>query len=161
MGYNRGEVGGYTEMQKATDKQGTNKEKVGWGNPPVSAQWKPGQSGNPAGRPKSITISEAYRRELAKLDPDDKHGRTFAEVLAEQIIIKAKGGDVQAVRELTDRTEGKPRQTVTLSMEKRDQLEQAVSGIIKDAAAAGVECSREEAVSTLALFMPEVSTLLN
>jgi hypothetical protein len=40
--------------------------------------FKPGQSGNPKGRPKSITLSEAYRRELAKPDPADEHGRTFA-----------------------------------------------------------------------------------
>jgi hypothetical protein len=151
-------------MSNSTDKQRKSKGKdyeVGYGRPPKAKPFLKGVSGNPAGRPKSITMSEAYRRELAKVDPADEHGRTFAEVLAEQIIIKAKGGDVQAVRELTDRTEGKPRQTVTLSMEKRDQLEQAVSGIISEAEAAGVECSREQAISTLALFTPEVSTLLN
>ena len=146
--------------KKSTDKQSENKDARSRSLANLKP-FKPGQSGNPAGRPKSITMSEAYRRELAKLDPDDKHGRTFAEVLAEQIIIKAKGGDVAAVRELTDRTEGKPRQTVTLSMEKRVQLEQAVSGIISEAEAAGVPCSREQAISTLALFTPEVSTLLN
>jgi len=30
--------------------------------------WKPGQSGNSAGRPKCITLSEAYRRALAQID---------------------------------------------------------------------------------------------
>lgn len=123
--------------------------------------FQPGQSGNPKGRPKSITMSEAYRRELAKVDESDPQGRTRAEVLAEQIIIKAKGGDVAAIREITDRTEGKPKQTVTLTVEKRDQLERAVQSIIDEAAAAGVECSREDAISTLSLFTPEVSTLLN
>lgn len=123
--------------------------------------FQPGQSGNPKGRPKSITMSEAYRRELAKVDPADPQGRTYAEVLAEQIIIKARGGDVRAVREITDRTEGKPKQTVTLTLEKRDQLERAVQGMIDDAAQAGVECSREQAIAALSLFTPEVSTLLN
>ena len=65
-------------MPKATNKQGKNTERVGKGSPPVSAQWKPGQSGNPKGRPKSITLSEAYRRELAKVDPNDAEGRSFA-----------------------------------------------------------------------------------
>ena len=91
--------------KKSTDKQSENKDTARARSLANLKPFKPGQSGNPAGRPKSITISEAYRRELAKLDPDDKHGRTFAEVLAEQIIIKAKGGDVQAVREHTDEIE--------------------------------------------------------
>ncbi len=150
-----------TEMPKATDKQGKNTERVGKGSPPVSAQWKPGQSGNPKGRPKSITLSEAYRRELARPDPDDEHGRTFAEVIAARMIVRAKDGDVQAMREMADRTEGKPKQTVTLSMEKRDQLEQAIQGIIAEAEAAGAQCTREEAISTLALFRPEASNLIN
>jgi hypothetical protein len=39
-------------------------------------------------------LSEAYRRELAKVDPKDAKRRTYAEVLAEVTILKAKGGDV-------------------------------------------------------------------
>ena len=151
-------------MSNSTDKQWKSKGKdyeVGYGRPPKGKPFPKGVSGNPAGRPKSITMSEAYRRELAKPDPADKHGRTFAEVIAARMIVRALIGDVQAVRELTDRTEGKPRQTVTLSMEKRDQLEQAVSGIISEAEAAGAVCTREEAISTLALFRPEASNLIN
>ncbi len=60
--------------------------------PPVHTRWKPGQSGNPKGRPKCLTLSEAYRRELAKIDESDPQKRTFAEVLAAQTIIKAKTG---------------------------------------------------------------------
>lgn len=73
------------------DNQGENTEyKVGPGRPPLGTRWKPGQSGNPKGRPKAITLSEAYRKELAKVDPSDPQGRTYAEVLAEQMVIKAK-----------------------------------------------------------------------
>lgn len=145
------------------DKQGNNRENktVGRGSPPVATRFKPGQSGNPKGRPKSITLSEAYRRELAKVDPNDPERRSFAEVLAEQMIIKAMSGDVSALRELGDRTEGKARQSIALSMEKREQLEQAIDGIIRDAEQAGEPCSREEAIATLSIFRPAVSALLN
>ena len=128
------------------------------GNPHA---FKPGQSGNPKGRPKSITLSEAYRKELSKIVPNDPEGRTYAEVLAEKMREKAFSGDVQALREMADRTEGKPRQTVALSVERREQLEAAVEGIMRDAAAAGEPCTREEAITTLAAFTPEVSDLLN
>ena len=46
--------------------------------------WKPGQSGNAAGRPKCITLSEAYRKALAQIDESDPQKRTFAEVIAER-----------------------------------------------------------------------------
>lgn len=144
------------------DNQGGNSEayKVGPGNPPREHRWKPGQSGNPKGRPKTITLSEAYRRELAKVDPEDPEGRTYAEVLAGKMREKAFGGDVAALRELADRTEGKPRQTLSLSLERREQLEAAVEGIMRDAEAAGRPCTREEAIHTLSGFVPEVSELL-
>lgn len=143
------------------DKQGNNREKVGKGVPPVETRFKPGQSGNPKGRPKSITLSEAYRKMLAQVDETDELKRTRAEVLAEQMYSKAKSGDVSALREIADRVEGKPRQTLALSVEKREQLEQAIAGIMRDAELAGEPCSREEAIATLSMFRPEVSELLN
>jgi hypothetical protein len=123
--------------------------------------FKPGQSGNPNGRPKSITLSEAYRKMLATVDDTDPEKRTRAEVLAEQMYVKAKAGDVPALREIADRVEGKPRQTLALTVEKREQLEQAISGIMRDSESAGAPCSRAEAIAALSLFKPEASDLLN
>ena len=148
---------------KAAEKQPRNSGRDGRGqfmsgNPHA---FRKGQSGNPAGRPKSITLSEAYRRELARVDPKDPEGRTYAEVLAEKMRERASSGDVAALRELADRTEGKPRQPVSLTVERREQLEAAVEGIMRDAEAAGSPCTREEAIATLASFMPEVSELLH
>ena len=127
----------------------------------LGRRFQPGQSGNPKGRPKSITLSEAYRRELARVDPNDPEGRTYAEILAERMRERASSGDVAALREMADRTEGKPRQTLSLSLERREQLEAAVEGIMRDAEAAGEPCTREEAIATLAAFTPEVSEMLN
>jgi len=134
---------------------------VGYKNPPQHAQWKKGQSGNPKGRPKSITLSEAYRRELAKVDPTDEHKRTFAEILAEQAVVKAKTGDVQALREIADRTEGKARQTITLTGERREQIERAIDRMVERAAADGHVLTREDAVAALAAYIPEASELVH
>ncbi len=120
-----------------------------------------GRSGNPAGRPKTITLSEAYRRELAKVDPTDAQNRTFAEVLAEQAVVKAKTGDVQALREIADRTEGKARQTITLSVERREQIERAIDRMIDRAAAEGRALTREAAARALSHYVPEVNELIH
>ncbi|MBA3766112.1 MAG: hypothetical protein H0W99_03815 [Acidobacteria bacterium] len=119
-------------------------------------KFKPGQSGNPKGRPKQALYSDALRRKLSDVDPDDPQKRTYAEILAEQAIIKAKGGDIQALAHIADRTEGKARQTVTLTLEKREQLERAISGMVAETG-----CSRDEAIATLSIFRPEVSELSN
>jgi hypothetical protein len=79
-----------------------------------------GTSGNPAGRPKSITLSEAFRRQLSQPVPNDPHGRTFAEVIALRVCVAAAQGDVSAARELGDRTEGKPKQSVDVDMSVSD-----------------------------------------
>jgi hypothetical protein len=106
-------------------KQGTNKEKVGKGSPPKDTRWKPGQSGNPAGRPKSITLSEAMRLELAKMLPGDTQERTFAEVIAQQLVRAAATGNILAAKEIADRTEGKPKQAIAMDMNVTDWRELA------------------------------------
>ena len=101
-------------------KQGKSSEKVGRGNPPQETRWKPGQSGNPAGRPKSITLSEALRLELAKVFPGDTQERTFAEVIAQQLVRSAATGNILAAKEIADRTEGRPKQAVDIEMNVND-----------------------------------------
>lgn len=75
-------------------------------------RWKKGQSGNPCGRPKSKTLSDAYKNKLEELVPNDAEGRTWAELIAEGQIRDAVKGNVQAAREIADRTEGRARQAI-------------------------------------------------
>ena len=128
------------------------------GNPHA---FRKGRSGNPAGRPKSMTLSEAYRRELAKADPDDPQGRTHAEVLAGRMMARAKTGDVQALKELADRVEGRPKQTVALTSDRRELIERAVERMVERAASDGRSISREEVVVALSAYVPEASELIH
>jgi hypothetical protein len=60
---------------KNADKQGKNSEAHDGRTRRLANleahKFKPGQSGNPKGRPKSITLSEAYRKMLAQVDEAD------------------------------------------------------------------------------------------
>ena len=50
-----------------SDDQDPKERKVGYKNPPVESRFKPGQSGNPSGRPKKkLTPMEAFFAELDK-----------------------------------------------------------------------------------------------
>lgn len=84
--------------------------------------WRPGQSGNPAGRPKAITISAALRHKLAEVDESDPERRTYVELIANYLVRVAAGlagsgrSSVLAAREIANRTEGKPRQGAPLNL---------------------------------------------
>jgi hypothetical protein len=77
-------------------------------------RWKKGTSGNLSGRPKSKTLSDAYKNKLEEPVPNDPEKRTWAELIAEAQIRDAVRGNVQAAREIADRTEGRPRQAIEL-----------------------------------------------
>ena len=52
-------------------------------------------------------ISEALIKIANSKVPNDPRGRTFAELLAEGMFLRALGGDVQAAKEIADRIEGR------------------------------------------------------
>lgn len=49
--------------------------------------------------------------------PGDERGRTFAQRIAEVVCIAAGSGDLAAIREVADRTEGRPRQNIDSPMD--------------------------------------------
>jgi Family of unknown function (DUF5681) len=109
--------------------------------PPVETRWKPGQSGNPAGRPKgSGRLSKALCVLMLEPYPDDPRGRTYAEVVAESLAKAAVSGDVSAIRELGDRTEGKATQRIENvefhegfnRMTPEELLRYAATGVVPD-----------------------------
>lgn len=69
--------------------------------PPPEHRWKPGQSGNPAGRPPdSHRLETLVRRELDKIQPD---GRSRKEHVAEALVRELQNCDSTVVRELLHR----------------------------------------------------------
>lgn len=67
--------------------------------------WKPGQSGNPRGRPpKGQSIAEALRQALRE---KDQTGRTNGERIAASLVRLADQGNLAAIAFIFERTEGK------------------------------------------------------
>lgn len=119
-----GAVGGKAAPDDAvTDKQRKNRDtrasKATGGRARSLANLKPfepGKSGNPAGRPKSITFSEACRKALAEIE-DEATQETVAEALAKAAIREAKAGSAQHLKEINDRVEGKVTQPIDVGGE--------------------------------------------
>lgn len=70
--------------------------------------FEPGKSGNPGGRPKTKPFRDALRVELAATGEDSRALRD----IARSLIGKARDGDIQAIREIADRLDGKPTQAM-------------------------------------------------
>lgn len=79
--------------------------------------FKPGQSGNPTGKPKQKLFSDALRVEV--LHAHDEHyvipkGATNLQVIARKLVEQAKEGNTAATKEIADRIEGKPDANVNI-----------------------------------------------
>jgi uncharacterized protein DUF5681 len=68
--------------------------------------FKPGQSGNPGGRPKK-PLTDLLDRQLAQIDPGDKLGRSYAQLLIASVVKRATKKSDLLVKEIFDRMEGK------------------------------------------------------
>jgi hypothetical protein len=82
-------------------------------------RFKKGETGNPNGRPRLTRLTDALREQLAEINPDAPE-ETIAEQIARALISEAKSGNVQAIREIGDRTEGKPKQAIDLDLQIND-----------------------------------------
>jgi len=108
-----------TDKQKETDK--------------YPNRWKPGESGNLKGRPKKRVFSEYAREHLTD---------EIAKELFDKMMSLVREGNTVALRELLDRTEGRPKQT----FEHEGSIISDVNvRIIRDAAELAIDGSiREE-----------------
>ncbi len=109
-------------MQKTNGKQTVN-GKFSPGNS-IGNRFKKGESGNPLGRPKLTRLTDALREQLAEINPDVPE-KTIAERIARALIREAIGGNVAAIREIGDRTEGKPKQAIDLDVQAVGWREEA------------------------------------
>ena len=88
----------------------------------VEKMWKPGQSGNPGGRPKRKVLTDAYTALLDQNIPPDlarklqiSESSTYAEVIAMALVREAVKGKVNAAAELADRAEGRVMERVQVN----------------------------------------------
>ena len=75
--------------------------------------WQPGQSGNPAGRPrKGLALTDVLREHMELSDEGDTVPRK--QRLAEKLYELAMAGNVSAVEYIVNRLDGKPTQAIAL-----------------------------------------------
>ena len=77
----------------------------GYSNPPQHSRFKPGQSGNPKGRPKGranlATVLERTLRETVVITENGRRKTiTKLEAAARQLVDKAASGDLRALQQL-------------------------------------------------------------
>jgi hypothetical protein len=82
-------------MAKEPAKQGANRRL-----PPIETRFKPGQSGNPAGRPTGTSLTDRLRKLIEK---DDGKG---AERIIDAAVRAAEDGDFRFFKEIMDRIDG-------------------------------------------------------
>jgi len=81
--------------------------------PKVSTSYKPGQSGNPHGRPRrNWTWASVLQAAVQK---KTKSGKTVKQLIAESLVAEAEKGNVQAHKAIMDRMDGLPKQDIDVT----------------------------------------------
>jgi len=114
--------------------------------------WSKGKSGNPQGRPPNIrTLSEELRARLQEQYPG-RDESTYAQMVAHKLIDLAVAGEMPAIRECFDRTEGRPTQGFTFALDEKVRaiLQQGIERLQKTG------FTEEEAREYLESFIPEL-----
>lgn len=81
-------------------------EPPGYGNPPKNHQFKPGQSGNPKGRPKGVArttddiIARALGRAVSRVGQDGEEQVSVIEAVLDNAMLTAAKGDRYARRDV-------------------------------------------------------------
>lgn len=108
--------------------------------PNPETQFRPGQSGNPGGRPKSAGLVDRLRKALDQELTDRRTGkptgRTVADVLVDVMVKQALAGDFRFVNLVLERLEGKvPDRVVTTQEQDLTTLADFLHGRTGDDAA--------------------------
>lgn len=101
--------------------------------PSSETTWKPGQSGNPSGRPKRKPITDAL---LAELDRAVRGGGTNAEKAAKHLVSLMFNKDprvaLEASKLVLAYVEGMPSQSLTIDIRERARVLAEASGADAD-----------------------------
>jgi hypothetical protein len=89
--------------RKKGKADGTGDYRVGYGKPPEAHRFRPGQSGNPSGRPKAkrsmdLLICNALRKKVAVTEDGERRSVPIEEIIAKQVAKKAANGDFRSIK---------------------------------------------------------------
>lgn len=76
--------------------------------------FKPGQSGNPNGRPKRDWTVQSLIEEA--MEESDETGVPAKKIIYQKLVSLAKRGDIQAVKEINQRLDGMPQQKTDVNI---------------------------------------------
>jgi uncharacterized protein DUF5681 len=102
-------------------------EKVGYGKPPKAHQFKPGQSGNPRGRPKGAKntdtiISDLLQKKLVLREGGGARKITIHEAIIRKFVENALNGNSKSATFILDRHESaQGRATETAELDQNDR----------------------------------------
>jgi hypothetical protein len=120
---------------------------------------QPGEVRNPSGRPRQVATKLLREMSVAQAEGAGD-GETRLSRIVNQLLSKAEGGDLDAIKIVLDRLEGRPRQSVSLDVGERERYERMVENMIESEAAEGRELTREQAIAALATVSPEIEEVL-
>lgn len=109
-----------SKAQLSGSNSGESKKKhsFGPGNP---HRWKPGQSGNPKGRPKKQLTDMVYAKIL-----NSPENRKAIEESVKKIVTGGRMASVLMLREMAERVEGKVEQSVNVNAEVNISLAEVI-----------------------------------
>ena len=96
----------------------------------IDTRFKKGERANPTGRPSFAEGSKAAKAWLAAVVPGDPRKRTGAELSIEVLGAMALSGDRSAIKEMMDRAEGTPAQSILVN-EGQDNLPLLLEGMAR------------------------------
>jgi hypothetical protein len=83
--------------------------------PPEESRFKPGESGNPAGRAAGSKNMSTILKELLDEEIEiDGEKIPFKSAIVKKLVRKANAGNLKAIQEIFDRTEGKAKQEMKI-----------------------------------------------
>ncbi len=82
----------------------------------IATQFKPGQCGNPNGRPKRDWTVQSLIEEA--MEEQDETGVPAKKIIYKKLVALAKKGDIQAIKEVGQRLDGMPKQTNDLNIKE-------------------------------------------
>lgn len=96
-------------------------------------QFLPGVSGNPLGKPPgALSVVAEIKKQLDEIAEEDPQKRKKLELLVRKVIIKAiNDGDTSMIRDIIDRVDGKPKQSIEIDDNRTDETKEMLKDIME------------------------------